>query len=270
MKQFYAMLALAFVFPHLSSAQYLAENITAANPLLRREVPAPPLLWEKERDQVNGRISNSQLSKMKMVTAAIVNFLHDSCISDEQVSPLWHGEYFSEKTSSASRIKFGAFCNFYEQKAHLSVIANDISPLLDHLVVNNEDFLTIKPATASKNNCPYFEFVNNKVWLVTTSNNQLPYIPVTRREYLQEARLELTAIKNSIMMDWKQKMPVRPAAAQAAEKVAALEQLGLMYSGMDLQVREKMFLRNYRTDEEYLKEKTDKRTAGLDSTLHIM
>jgi hypothetical protein len=280
MKHFYVLLALAFVFPLLSSAQYLADNLTAANPLFKREVPAPRSQWEKEQDLVNGHISNSKLSKMKMVTEAIVTFFHDSCISDEQVNPLWHGEYFSEKTSLAPQIKFGVFCNFYEQKAHLSVIANDISPLLDHLVVNNQDFLTIKPVAAIKNDCPYFETIaqdaetgkslRSKVWLVTTGNGQLPYIPVTRKEYLQEARLELINSKNNIVTDWKQKIAVRPAAVQEADKKAALEQLSTMYSGMDLQVRTKMFLSNYQTDEEYLRESTNKGTAGLDCTLHLM
>ncbi|HWK04623.1 MAG TPA: hypothetical protein VNS58_13375 [Puia sp.] len=271
MKQFYVMLALAFVCPLLSPAQYLADNSSTHNLLFKGEVPAAKSpQWEKEQDQINGHISNTRLSKMRSVTDAIVTFFHDSCLSDIQAAPLWHGEYFSEKTSAAPQIKFGVFCNFYEQKARLTVTANDISMLLDHLVINNQDFLTIKIANAVKNDCPYFEYDNNRVWLVTTGNTQLPYTPVTRKEYLQQASQELTAIKNSIAADWKQKTTVRPAAVQEAEKKATLDQLSSMYSGMDLQVREKMFLRDYKTDEEYLKENTDKGTADLDSTLSVM
>ena len=276
MKQFYALLALAFFFPHFSHAQYLADNAAVSSPLSRREVPAPRS-WEKEQDVVTGHITNSQLSRMKAVTTDLITFFHDSCLTDEQLAPLWHGEYFSEKNSAAPLKKFGVFCNFYEQKARLSIVANDISPLLDHLVVNNRDFLTIQPPTAVKNNSPCFEYtsgdgaaLHTSTWLVTTGNGQLPYTPVTRKEYLQEARTELTGLKNSIIAAWKQKIPVRPAATQEAEKKAALEQLSSLYSGMDLQVRTKMLLRDYKTDEQYLKENTEKATADLDNTLQVM
>ena len=269
MKQFYVMMALAFAFPNLSSAQYSADNSTAASSLFKGEMTTPrSQQWEKEKDQINGRINKIQLSKMRSVTDAIVSFFHDSCISDAPVAPVWHGEYSSEKTSA--QIKYGVFCNFYEQKARLTVLANDMSMLLDHLVVNNHDLLTLRASTATKNDCTYFEYDNNKIWLVTTGNNQLPYIPVTRKEYLQEATQELTASKNSIAADWKQKTPVRSAAIQEAEKKALLEQLSAQYSGMDLQIRTRMLLRDYKTDEEYLTENTNKATADLDSTLHIM
>jgi hypothetical protein len=276
MKQFYSLLALAFFFPHFTIAQYIADNDAAIHPLLRHEVPVPRS-WEKEQDLVNGHISNSQLSKMKAVTTNLITFFHDSCLTDEQLTPLWHGEYYSEKNSSVTQKKFGAICNFYEQKARLSIVANDISPLLDHLVVNNQDFLTIQPVTSVKNNSPYWEYTSDgapslftKVWLVTTGDGQLPYTPVSRKEYLQEARAELTAIRNNVIATWKQKIPVRPAAIQEAEKKAALEELSRLYSGMDLQVRTNMMLRNYKTDEQYLKENTDKATAGLDNTIEVM
>src|SRR5260221_5329700 len=184
MKLFYVLLVLSLVFPGLSHAQYLAESNRTTTPLLTREVAgsANPQ-WEKEQDQINGHISSGKLSNMKMVTEAIVAFLHDSCISDERYTPIWHGEYFSEKTSAAAQIKFGVHCNFYEQKAKLTILANDISPLLDHLVVNNQNFLTIQPAAAVKNDYTWFtptlpnaeetKPLRSKIWLVTADNHQL-------------------------------------------------------------------------------------------------
>jgi len=291
MKQFYVLLVLSLVFPRFSHAQYLAANNRTITPILTGEVAGSGNpQWEREQDQVNGHISSAKLSSMKMVTSAIITLLHDSCISDERYNLTWHGEYFSEKTSATTQIKFSIHCNFYEQAAKLTILANDLSPLLDHLVVNNQHFLTIQPAAAVKNDYTFFEYRSNssatnanslpdaaeskplhsKIWLVTADNHQLLYTPVTRREYLREAQMELNNIKNVILADRKQKMPVRSAAIQEAEKKAAMDQLNSQYSGIDLQVRTKMFLNNYKTDEEYLKENTDKETAGLDNTLHVM
>jgi hypothetical protein len=295
MKLFF-VLFLVSVFPGVSFAQYSAKNLNVAHLLVNGEVPASrsaqevpaarltqeapaarSTQWEKEQDQVSGHISNSKLLKMKNVTDAIVAFFHDSCLSEGPYSPLWHGEYFSEKNSPGPIMKFGVQCNFYDQKANLTIIANDISPLLNHLVVNNEDFLTIKVPVAIKNDCPYFEYAANgsgsqwsKTWLVSAGDNGLPYTPVTRKEYLQEARTEVTIIKNSILSYIKQTTPIRPAAVQEAEKKAEIDQLNTIYSGIDLQVRIKQLLKNYKTDEEYLKENMEKGTADMDSTLHLM
>lgn len=277
MKQLYAILALTFVCPLLSSAQYLADNYTAATPLLKKETSAIRTQWEKEEDRVNGSINKKILSKMKAVTESVVAFFQDSVIS-EQAVPVWHGEYFSEKTSASAQIRFGALCNFHEQKASLSIIANDISPLLDHFTLNNQDFLTIQPATAVKNNGLYFEYTEEttaaaqrtRVWLVTTSNEKLPYTPVTRKEYLQQAIAELNTTKNGIIAVCKQRNPVRPADVQEAEKKAVLEQLSAQYSGADLEMRSKALFRNYKTDEQYLKENIEKETADVDGTIQVM
>jgi hypothetical protein len=57
---------------------------------------------------------------------------------------------------------------------------------------------------------------------------------------------------------------------QETDKKAALDQLATLYSGTDLQVRTKMFLNHYKTDEDYQKENIDRGTAELDSTLALM
>lgn len=280
MKHVYTLLIPIFVFSGSSSAQWFADNITAANPLLF--VGNGPTVdarqWQKELDQVTGHISNSKLSRMRNLTGSVVAYFHDSCITEGQYIPAWHGEYFSEG-ASARQMKFTVQCNFYGDKAKLSILANDISPLLmEPLVVNGQQFLAIKPVADPKKDCPYFEYPVNgsadsasaRVWLVSTVKGQLPYIAVTRAAYLREAIAELTAIRNGIIANMKNNMPVRAAALQEADKKSALEQLGTLYSGMDLQVRTRMFLSSYKTDEEYLKENIDKGTADLERTLHLM
>jgi hypothetical protein len=279
MKHFYALLLLSFVISGASYAQELTQNIPVVHRVMSAEaIGSGSPQWEKEQDLVNGHIPNKQLVKMKNMTGELIAWFHDSCISEGSYSLAWHGEYFSERTNSGSGMRFGAQCHFYDQKANLIIMANDISPLLDHLVVNNQDILTIRPLASLKNDCPYFEYAINgeaknlrtRSWLVTIGSNQLPYIPVTRKEYLLEARIELSTIRNSMVTDMKQKLPMRDAAVQEADKAAAIEHLGTMYSGADLQVRIKMFLEAYQTDEEYLKQITEKETASVDNTLHLM
>jgi len=281
MKHLYALLLPVFLVPAIGLAQPLVENMTASGTLLNHGISARGSgEWGKEQDQVNGRINNARLSKMKSVTDALVTFFHDSCITEGDYAPTWHGEYFSEKASPGPIMKFGVQCNFNDQKATLSVIANDLSPLLGHLLLNNKDVLTISGAAGVRNDCPYFEGkgtveggtqgTRSRIWLITAGNKQLPYTPLTRKEYLREARMELNGTKDNMIAEMKQKMTPRSAAVQEAEKKATLDQLNSMYSGVNLQVRIKTFLKNYKTDEEYQKENIEKGTADLDSSIHFM
>lgn len=308
MKQFYALLALTF-FSNLSPAQDLATNSPikaniawnkTSDPSVGGETPArKPQPWEKEQDRVNGSIPHSKLAKMKNSMDSLAAFLQDSCISEGPATAVWHGEYIAEKGRSGALLKFGLQCSFpgnngpqgnnAEQgnNAQLMIMANDLSLLLDHLVVNHTDYLTMQPPVAVRNDCQYFEsgeangqtngqatedakHLRSRIWLVTTGHNQLPYTAITRKEYLQEARTELDNTRLGVIADLKEKMPVRPTAVQEADKAATLDQLNHSYSGIDLQIRTRMFLKNYKSDEDYLKENTEKGTADLDSTLHIM
>jgi hypothetical protein len=270
MKLCHLLLAFTFATPCISFAQYSAKSVTVTNlPVAETATVASPQ-WKKEQDQVNGHISDSKLAKMKNVTGAIAALLQDSYFADGSFSPVWHAEYFSEKTSPGPFTKFGVECDFPDQSARLSVTANDISPLLGHLAVNNQDFLTITTATAVNNDGAYFEGEHSKTWLIAAGDHQLPYMAVTRKEYLQESRKEVTIIKNSIIDYINQTVPVRPLADQETEKKATIDRLTAIYSGVDLQIRIRQYLNNYLPDEEYRKESIKKETAGMDSTLHLM
>lgn len=285
MKYFYALVFLILALSSSGSAQFLASNGKGPAPLTAERAPVPE--WQKDQDQVTGHISNRKLARMRNVSKAIVSYFHDSCITEGGFSPVWHGEYFSDNQGSGKEMKFSISCNFSDKKANLTILAGNMhSLLMDPLVVNNQEFLAIRPSLGPDKDHPYFEYnapavetavngspdsgiLHYRVWVVATGG-QLPYIPVSRAEYLQEARLELIDAKNAIMATMKNNMPVRPATIQEADRKAALDQLAALYSGMDLQVRTKMFLNQYKTDEEYQKENIDKGTADLDSSIALM
>jgi hypothetical protein len=262
-------LPLFLLLPCLAQAQMSIDNITAFN----NEGSSNPLLntfhkeWVKEQDQVKGRVPHSKLVKMQSTTEAMVSFLEDSCFSGTDFSPIWHGEYAIGR--------FGVQCRSADSRGRLTIMSNDISPLLRYLTVNGKDFAGIRPSTGRQDDYPYFEYdeedhAQTIYWLITPDRNQLPYIEITRREYLQEARAELIGKKNALIADIKGKTPIRSAAIQEAEKKAALDELNRNYSGADLQVRLRLFSKDYRTDEDYLNNSITTATAALDRTIRLM
>lgn len=285
MKHFYALLLFSFiVVPVVSHAQDLADNIAIRppnvfNPQLDTEMPAVKASeWSKEEDLVDAAISKGKLARMKAVTGALVGLLKSSCVLAAVYNPSWHGEYFSGKNSPGPFLKFGMTCHFPGQNADLRITANDIQPLLDQLVVNGHHYTTIRVASTVGENALYYcdgngagaTAAQTKMWLVTSGNGRLPFTPVSRKEYLLEAKAELTAMVASIKDGWKLKVPVRPTDMQEAEKKATLEQLKSLYSGSDFEVRARIYLRNYKSDEQYQRENIRNESAGLNATLHLM
>jgi hypothetical protein len=290
MKQLHAHLFLSFtLFSVVASAQDFNTNehdtnrqnaIAAAEPTHNNVAVSVNLAtsnsdWSKEEDRVLGSISRSKLAKMKAVTGALVDFLRDTCIGEGVYNPSWHGEYFSGKNSPGAQLRFGVSCHFAEQDADLNITANDIQPLVDQLAVNGQHFLTVRVGDSVSNGVLYYTDAaatpasRTKMWLITTGK-ALPFIPVTRKEYLTEAKAELTTMVNSIVAGWQLKVPVRPAAVQEAEKNAAIGQLKAMYAGSELDVRMRLLVRNYKTDQEYQSENIGNETAGYVATIHLM
>ncbi|HEY4290343.1 MAG TPA: hypothetical protein VGN00_24755 [Puia sp.] len=265
MNSFYALLTLISVFTHEPGDK------------------APE--WKKQQDHVNGRISRSTLDKMKSTTETLAGFLQDSSFSMGELTPAWHGEYFPERSGTSSLTRFALSCSFYDNEAtrstaDLLIMANDISPMVLPVRLNGHDFLSLKPATSATTNCPYFEFtpadanaavnIRLKFWLVSTDNTRLPYTPVTRKEYLQEAGAELAAAKIRLMNRIKEQSPVRSTAIQEAEKNNAINEINNTWSGAERELRIRLFLKNYLSDEDYLKASIEKHTGGLDSTIHLI
>jgi hypothetical protein len=272
---------LLFALPYFSFAQDLADNsLLTGKPATHGSAtsPAPTtsLSWRQEEDLVNGSISKLKLSKMKGVTTTLMSVLRDSCFIEGSYAPTWHGAYLSARSSGGPLMQFGVDCHFADQHAELTITANDLQPLVGHLAVGQQQFLTMNLSPAVKNGGQYFEYtgmdgnVTVKRWLITTGIDQLPYVAVTRKEYLQAAKIELATIKNAIITTVKEKVTVRPAAVQEAEKKAMIDQLKAMYTGIALEVRMRQYQTNYRTDEEYLKDNSDNETAAADSAMHLM
>jgi hypothetical protein len=299
MKHFYACLLVLFAFCEPSRAQYIAENHGSAagnygsgisnESLLCPLTDAPAAPWPKEADQVFGHIPRSQLAMMKNASEDLISIFHDSILVDGSFNPVWHGEYFSAG-NGAPQIRFGVSCVFHNgdatvnQPNDLTIFANDISPLIGHLAVNGHEFTTLKGFVGSEAR-PGFEFdmsadgdntdateekVHVKAWLVTADSSVLPYVAVTRKEYLEEAGRELESRKAAIITDIKSRIQIRPATEQEAGKQQALDQLRGTYSGLEQQTRVRLFLASYKSDEDYLKQNIAANTEAVDRKLALI
>ena len=284
MKRFYAVLFTTFTFAGFVHANGPV-SASANGPVFAHagghETPAPKAStardWQKEEDHISGHIRANKLAAMKNTAGGIISVFHDSILT-QGVNPVWHGEYFPA-VNGGPQVHFGVRCVFNNDDNtatdnDLTVFANDLSPLLGNLTVNGNNYTTIKAATTVKGN-QFFEFdtENNlkvKAWLVVADGAAMPYIPVTRKEYLEQAHKELIGLREAVDVDVRTKIPVRSAAVQEAEKEQMLRQLRDNYSGAELEARTRVYLQNYIKDEDLVARTIARNIAGYNGTLALV
>jgi hypothetical protein len=283
MKRMYAITLLLFALCGLARAQCLS------SPKAAPSSKAWENQWQKVEDRIFGHIRGSRLARMKNTSAGIISLLRDSILTEGSLNPVWHGEYFSA-ANGGPQVRFGVSCVFHNGDANsnldndLTVFANDISPLMGRLTVNGHVFVTLKGIIGGKGR-PAFEFdlpsgdntgaaapetIHVKAWLVTADSSMLPYIPVTRREYLEQARQELGIRKEAVIADIHGRIRIRSAAEQEAGQQQMLEQLRSTYSGTELQTRIRICLGNYKTDEDYVAHAIAVATEELNHTIGLI
>jgi len=270
MKRFYAVIFTTLVFAGFVHAN--EPNSTTPAPASRT---ANVREWQKEEDRIMGHIRSNKLAAMKNASASIVGLFRDSILTEGSVNPVWHGEYFA-----GSRMHFGVRCLFNNEDNtnsdnDLTVFANDISPLMSGTItVNGKEYTTIKAATTVNGNITFdFDMDNSlhvKAWLITADSAALPYIPVTRKEYLEEAQKELEGLKSMAEADTRARIHVRSAAEQEAEKQQMLQQLKNNYSGAELEARTRVYLHNYIKDEDYLTQTIASNVVNYTAALQII
>jgi hypothetical protein len=151
----------------------------------------------------------------------------------------------NEPSTPAPAAPFGVRCIFYNNEDSnsnsnndLTVFANDISPLLGNIKLNFTDYTTVKTAGDQG----YYEFdmengLHVKAWLITADSTASPYTAVTRKEYLEQAKKELDALKNIVISDDRGRIHIRTAAEQEAEKQQMLQQFNKTIRTIDSLLR---------------------------------
>jgi hypothetical protein len=266
MSRLYAVIVATFFFTSLASAN---EPTTPA--------PAAPVArqWQKNADLVIGHIRNTSLSRMRNTTSTIISCFRDSILTQGEFSPVWHGEYFP---ANNGQVHFGVRCIFYNNEDStsnsnndLTVFANDISPLLGSIKLNFTDYTTVKTAGDQG----YYEFdmengLHVKAWLITADSTASPYIAVSRKEYLEQAKKELDALKDIVISDDRGRIHIRTAAEQEAEKQQMFQQLRNTYSGAELETRTRIYLNNYMKDPDLLIQTIARDVAGYNKTIRTI
>lgn len=269
-----------------------ANTETVASPRHKTRPKKAPS-WKKEHDRVDGRIDHALLKQMAQTTDTIIALLKDSCLSIGSFLPSWYGDFVSDKRSLSLRTNFGLECQF-QGNAHIGVVANNIDALYrDTLYVNGKIFQTLKVPPVRKNGFFCFEYLvsdqdplagvtppgedtanmqtlHRRLWLITTDSAKLPYIAVTKSEYLDAAIQEVKLEKEKLTADIKARTPVKSPEAQKAEKEHEIDEIRQTYSGSESEMRVRRFLDAFKSDEDYLKEGIEKGTADINATLHLM
>jgi hypothetical protein len=269
------LLLFVCVSPYFSKAQPLAVNNTNPSQSNRRPSAVPEANpWQKAEDQLTGSFNRNVLAKLKATNVTLVSYLKDSCLADPTLRPVWHGEYTTGKAAVNSDIRFGVRCTF--NTAVLSVMANDLSPVLGQVAIYGQDYTTLAVMPSTRNQCTYFDVPvskgasRNHVWLITQQPGDLPYTVITRKDYLGKMLTSLAKVKEHITADIKQKAPVRSTEEQEAAKNKDLESYRSIYTGSELEMRKRNYLEHYKSDEDYQKEKVDAATADVDSTISFI
>lgn len=293
-------------YPSDNNAASSSQSSVAAAPAVKTPTgrssttPARKLLapgWQKEDDQVTGKFNRDMLTRMKMINNQLIGFLYDSCLEGSAHHSSWHGEFRSDKSDSTG-LNYGIKCSFPAREgqptenpalsvtATLEITANSLSPLTRQVTVYGHEYTAITPTKAIRNGCPYFEppyraegammvaisagkknAPHINTWLVTARPDDLPYTPMSRKEFLEEMNRSLKTNKDLMITTIKAKNPVRTQSDQDAEKQRSLESLSTTYSGAELQMRKRNYLDHYKSDEEDLKEIIDAQTAPIDSNI---
>ena len=269
-----SLLTIVVVSPLLS----LANGHLASGPFDDSTKAKPSIHWKKSDDQISGKFNKLELAKLKPVTETLHTMLQDSIFGTAGLESVWHGDYLADKAGNL--INYGIDCDF-APAATLNVTVNDYSALVGHITIDKKDYMTMPLTTAVRNECPYYEIKggttadnvhtpNRNMWLVTARPDVLPYTPISRKEYLEISIGWLNDTKAQIIADVKQRTPVHTTEEQEAAKKRELDELSSRYSGAELQMRTKMFMDHYKSDEDYLKEHVDEATADVDSTISFI
>ena len=268
MSRLYAVIIATSFFTSPASANE-PTNTSAPAPVARQ--------WQKNADLVMGHIRNASLVRMQHTTADIISCFRASVLTEGEFNPVWHGEYFPA-VNGGPQVRFGVRCIFYnnedsvqDSNNDLTVFANDISPLLGHLRLNFTDYTTVKTAGDQG----YYEFdmengLRVKAWLITADSSSSPYVAVSRKEYLEEAKKELDGLKDVVISDDRGRIHVRTAAEQDAEKQQMLQQLRHNYSGAELETRTRIYLHSYMKDADLLIQTIARDVADYNKTIRTI
>lgn len=251
-----------------------------------------PGQWKKSPD-FNLNLPKEILSKAKTVVAPLSKLFFEVYPQPRGCEAKWYESYGSATydIGLAQSYEFTSYFLMYRCKNNkkdfflveetdnwIYIRANYCGGLNDFLKVNAKKYWTIKRPKELKDGMIYFEYPSvssnisaNEMWVyawMITYPGKLPYIPVTRREYLEEARQEIAKTQTEVIEGAKKNTTIRPAAVQEAAKQREVEYFKKNYP--DNPRRWQRYLEDYQTDEQKLQASINHMTKQYQATLKIM
>lgn len=265
MRTLFASLLMASI-PAIASAQ-----IPGATTKTKRNKKNDSLTWKIDRHVVEGRIGRKELHAMKDKAAQLTAFFKDSCFDNVlPVKPHIAAVYGPHPD------KVSLHLDWKELSTQCDITSNDLSSVLEPISINSKEYFQLRVTPTQDNNLWMFELEDNtrdiqtKIWMLTDSEDAAPYLPVTKLEYLKDAKAELSLTEQEMITEIKEILPVRSKEEQERWKQSQLDELKRSYSGASLDIRTRMFLEKYQTDEKLQQEAIEARTADVKSRMQYL
>lgn len=161
--------------------------------------------------------------------------------------------------------------NGYIASAFINV--NGLGDIGGTMTLNGKEYSTVHLLNTVKDGYAYFSFNrdNNpyntelhESWLITYKD-KLPFVYMSRREYLTEARAEQSRKMEEMIASVKLAHKVRPRAVQDAEKQKQVDYYKEHYKGTALESMLARYEKDYRSDEQQLEDAVEltKKNYGI-------
>jgi hypothetical protein len=254
-----------------------------------------PSGWKKREDYVPPDVRKEPLSRAKAVVSDIGRMLTEEVYPQPRgCNPTWRGDYngggpYPSFSYSFESGYFMYYCKpsgkeMYvgaETETWITVQANNSGVLNGNMELNGKRFLTMRRHNEIRDGMLYYEIPRTETaprtrdtnmtyaWLVTYPG-KLPYLPVSRKEYLLEAMKEVQKKQQQVVAAMQKTTVIRPAAEQAAQKKKRIDEIEKGYTGNAREARINRYLKDYRTDEQRKQDAIDAVSANYRKTLELM
>ncbi len=280
-------LLIAFVMPSLFlTAQGSAQDCT---PEILAQKPGQ---WHKSPD-FNLNLPKGILSQAKKVVAPVSKLFFEVYPQPRGCEAKWYESYGSGNYDIGLAQSYGFISGYFmyyckgnkkdfflggETDDWIYILANYCWMLNDFLTVNGKKYWTLRRPTEVKEGMLYFDYPISSsrpdpkglwvyAWMITYPG-KLPYKPITRKEYLLEARQEVAKTQIEVIEKVKKSTRIRPVAEQEAAKNKEVQYLKKSYP--DNRRGWQRYLEDYQTDEQRLQGTIDHMTKQYQATLRIM
>jgi hypothetical protein len=261
----------------------------------KETVAQKPSRWSTRGDFIGRDFGAAQLPRARAVVAALSRLVMDDVYPQPRgCNPFWYASYDSPGPYPSHRFSFiSGYLMYYckgpqsgmfvghETETWISIAANDTPVLRGNMEVNDKQVLTLRRPDGIRDGMLYYaiprsetsprtkEMPVTRAWLITYPG-KLPYVPVTRKEYLLEARVELARRQEKDIAAMRKQAVARPAAEQEAQKRKRIEEIERSYAGDAREAKIRRYLQDYRTDEQRNEESLASVRGNYQKTLDVM